>query len=69
MIVGKNGSGKSTFFKLISGILDPSKGILNCRANVGMVFQNRSSNLIQIVEVNFLLTSIKKLVILKLVNK
>ena len=40
MIVGKNGSGKSTFLKLINGILKPNIGIVNCRASVGMVFQN-----------------------------
>ena len=40
MIVGKNGSGKSTFLKLINGILKPNKGNIYCRANVGMVFQN-----------------------------
>tara|TARA_B100001996_G_scaffold187016_1_gene143061 strand:+ start:273 stop:956 length:684 start_codon:yes stop_codon:yes gene_type:complete len=40
MIVGKNGSGKSTFLKLINGIIKPNKGKVYCRANVGMVFQN-----------------------------
>ena len=40
MIVGKNGSGKSTFLKLINGIIKPNKGKVNCLANVGMVFQN-----------------------------
>ena len=40
MIVGKNGSGKSTMLKLINGLLKPSKGVINNRANVGMVFQN-----------------------------
>ena len=40
MIVGKNGSGKSTLLKLINGILKPSNGIIDCLANVGMVFQN-----------------------------
>ena len=40
MIVGKNGSGKSTFLKLINGIIKPNKGKVNSRANVGMVFQN-----------------------------
>ena len=40
MIVGENGSGKSTFIKLISGILQPNSGNINCRVNVGMVFQN-----------------------------
>ena len=40
MIVGKNGSGKSTFLKLITGILKPNSGTVTCEANVGMVFQN-----------------------------
>ena len=40
MIVGKNGSGKSTFLKLINGIITPNKGKVQCLANVGMVFQN-----------------------------
>ena len=40
MIVGKNGSGKSTFLKLINGILKPNSGKVYCKANVGTVFQN-----------------------------
>ena len=40
MIVGKNGSGKSTLLKLINGIIKPKDGIVNSRANIGMVFQN-----------------------------
>ena len=40
MIVGKNGSGKSTFLKLINGIIKPNHGKVNSLANVGMVFQN-----------------------------
>ena len=40
MIVGKNGSGKSTFFKLITGVIQPSVGQVKCKANIGMVFQN-----------------------------
>ena len=40
MIVGKNGCGKSTLLKLINGIIKPKKGTINCKANIGMVFQN-----------------------------
>ena len=40
MIVGKNGSGKSSLLKLINGIIKPKNGIVNCKANIGMVFQN-----------------------------
>ncbi len=40
MVVGKNGSGKSTLLKLINGIIKPKNGIVNAKANIGMVFQN-----------------------------
>ena len=40
MIVGKNGSGKSTLLKLINGIIKPKNGLVQCKANIGMVFQN-----------------------------
>ena len=40
MVVGKNGSGKSTLLKLINGIIKPKNGIINTKANIGMVFQN-----------------------------
>ncbi len=40
MIVGKNGSGKSTLLKLINGVLQPTNGVVNRLANIGMVFQN-----------------------------
>ena len=40
MIVGKNGSGKSTLLKLINGIIKPQNGTINCKADIGMVFQN-----------------------------
>ncbi len=40
MVVGKNGSGKSTLLKLINGIIKPKDGNINCKANMGIVFQN-----------------------------
>ena len=40
MVFGKNGSGKSTLLKLINGIIKPKNGIINSKANIGMVFQN-----------------------------
>ena len=40
MIVGKNGSGKSTLLKLINGIIKPINGVIDSKANIGMVFQN-----------------------------
>jgi len=40
MIVGKNGCGKSTLLKLINGIIKPNNGLIESRANIGMVFQN-----------------------------
>jgi len=40
MVVGKNGSGKSTLLKLINGIIKPEKGVIDSKANIGMVFQN-----------------------------
>ena len=40
MVVGKNGSGKSTLLKLINGIIKPKNGLIDARANIGMVFQN-----------------------------
>ena len=40
MVVGKNGSGKSTLLKLINGIIKPQNGVIDSKANIGMVFQN-----------------------------
>ena len=40
MVVGKNGSGKSTLLKLITGIIKPKNGVINSKAEIGMVFQN-----------------------------
>lgn len=59
-IVGKNGSGKSTFAKLISGIMKPTKGnifideintrdkeqYINLRKKIGIVFQNPENQII-----------------------
>ena len=46
MIVGKNGSGKSTLLKLLNGIIKPKNGIVSCKANIGMVFQNPDHQLL-----------------------
>ena len=40
MVVGKNGSGKSTLLKLINGIIKPQNGVIQSKADIGMVFQN-----------------------------
>lgn len=59
-IVGKNGSGKSTFAKLISGVMKPSNGDIlvdeintknkkeykNLRRKIGIVFQNPENQII-----------------------
>ncbi|MBK16794.1 MAG: cobalt ABC transporter [Prochlorococcus sp. SP3034] len=40
MIIGKNGCGKSTLFKLAQGIIKPNKGYIQKPAAISMVFQN-----------------------------
>ena len=59
-IVGKNGSGKTTFVKTLNGIILPTKGdvnvlnmntkdeskIIEIRKNVGMVFQNPDNQMV-----------------------
>ena len=40
MIVGKNGCGKSTLFKLIQKIINPNEGNIEGASDVSIVFQN-----------------------------
>ena len=40
MIIGKNGCGKSTLFKLAQGIIEPTQGYIEKPSNIAMVFQN-----------------------------
>ena len=40
MIIGKNGCGKSTLFKLAQGIINPTQGYIEKPSAISMVFQN-----------------------------
>ena len=40
MVVGRNGSGKSSLLKLINGIIKPQNGFMDSNEDIGMVFQN-----------------------------
>ena len=40
MIVGKNGCGKSTLFKLIQRLINPTEGSIDAPRDISMVFQN-----------------------------
>ena len=46
MLVGSNGSGKSTMFRLISGLLEPQSGRIACRKKTALVFQNPDHQLL-----------------------
>lgn len=79
-IVGKNGSGKSTIGKLISGIIKTKNGniiiddsnILKIKPNVGIVFQNPENQIIFnniYDELSFSLKNLKKEEIESRINK
>ena len=46
MIVGENGCGKSTLFRLISGIIRPDSGKVFCSLKPSMVYQNPDHQLL-----------------------
>ena len=69
MIVGKNGSGKSTFLKLINGIIEPDKGIVNRFAEVGMVFQNPDHQILMPNCRSELLLNINQKISIKEINR
>mgnify|MGYP001423656145 CR=1 FL=1 len=46
MLVGSNGSGKSTFFRLISGMIKPQQGSIFCSYKAALMFQNPDHQLL-----------------------
>ncbi len=46
MLVGRNGSGKSSLLRLIAGLLSPQAGQLACQGRCALVFQNPDHQLL-----------------------
>ena len=46
MLVGKNGCGKSTLFRLINGVISPKSGKIFCSFRPSMVYQNPDHQLL-----------------------
>lgn len=46
MLVGRNGSGKSSLLRVISGLLEPQAGQVHCQGRSALVFQNPDHQLL-----------------------
>ena len=69
MVVGENGSGKSTLLKLINGIIKPQNGVIDSKANIGMVFQNPDHQILMPNCRSELLININQNISQNLINK
>ena len=59
MIIGRNGCGKSTLFKLAQGIITPSRGSIERPSIISMVFQNPDHQILMPTCMSELILNIK----------
>ena len=59
MIIGRNGCGKSTLFKLAQGIITPSRGFIERPSIISMVFQNPDHQILMPTCMSELILNIK----------